>query len=94
MKLIAQYWWMLPVALFALMVLTDLISEFWNDDKAWTERYELIAQKPHWLLRLPGIRRIRYLWNVLQLNIWTGAWGRSANKSDLATLYAISRGWC
>ena len=72
-------------------------DELWKKDK---ERYQWELPKTNLILRLPVIRKIRFIFYNFRIHVWANMWDRvgigfgGPNQYDLWIVYAISRGWC
>lgn len=77
------------------------LAEF---DRLWREdqnQYNFELPKSYWFLRLPIVRRIRFIYFGIRLHLWARMWnsagigfGGLISQYDEWVLYAISRGWC
>lgn len=100
---ILKYWWVLPVVIIAAMflyfVIDDLFRDYEEDDTLWKkeaadEGFTLPAKKSFFLLRLPGIRRIRWMWNECRTDQHRALHGALClQPRDRLILWAIYRGW-
>jgi hypothetical protein len=95
---------LIPVATIVILTIIfaihDIFGNWKESDKLWeeikrVEGFELPQEgKAPLLVRLPGIRRIRYIFVTLHADEWRRAWGALClQPRDEWILYAISRGW-